>query len=977
MEEFSLIKKFAENCTAYPNHTAIIDVATDTSMTYHELDDASGKVYRYLTERGIGKEDVVMILLPRSAKPFVAVVGVWKAGAAYVMLEADYPKEKIEFIKHDANCKLVIDETVFEEMMKGEPLDGYRVADSHDLSRLIYTSGTTGNPKGVMHEYGIQRMDVAAWSCEGKPFVQYGDVVAHISPLNFVATIMVFHTAMDACAAIAVFPFEISRNISSLLLAIEKYNVTVGFFSPSLLRLIQKFPPCVKTVVTGSEPTKDVYYENMDTYNCYGQTESGSLLLTFKINKKYDITPAGKPVLSENDVCILDDDGKQVQNGEVGEICYKQPYLRGYLNLPDRNADIFRNGYVRSGDMAKILPDGKFLILGRTDDMVKINGNRVEPAEIEVAVKKVLGTEWVGVRVFTGEEKSFVCAYYIGEPVLPIEEAKKIIRERLVSYMVPAFYTKIDKIPVNANGKFQRNDLPAPDFKSYVKEYVAPSNEMEEKLCNAMASVLGVERVGATDDFYEIGGSSINAIKVITQLNLNQLDVNMLLKGRTPREIVKLLENEDLNNQLDLKEQNEKLLLSDQPISVTQQYILDVQQEMPDSTMWNLPILLRFGDDTDFERLKMAVDTVLAAHPVFSCVYAKEANEILVHKYDANKKFDTKIENITEAEFEALKETLVQPFELFGKPLYRIRLFKTESGGYLFGDFHHSIVDGTSIKIFLGDLNKVYEGVPLECDYYFVALDERRKKKNSTLYSKAKAYYERVYDKYEWSICLRPDNEIDENKYGTTSAAIPIESYVYEEIYKQYGLGKNAFFIIVACLAIFVTDNENNVMLSWIYNGRNTIAEQHVTGAMLRAFYVGIRFNNERTMGEIYHDVMEQLKNNIYYSCYSYFGPQNVRVGGEASLNFLQDLKSLAPDGKLSWMPVDMTQSKEVADDLLDIEILDGRDGCSLVLEYNACAYKEETIDNFKKLFVKIAVVLAENINNPDMRITELLELIR
>ena len=102
MEEFSLIKKFAEDCAAHPNYTAIIDVVKDTSMSYHELDVASGRVYRYLTERGIGKEDVVMILLPRGAKPFVTVVGVWKAGAAYVMLEANYPAEKREFIKRDA-----------------------------------------------------------------------------------------------------------------------------------------------------------------------------------------------------------------------------------------------------------------------------------------------------------------------------------------------------------------------------------------------------------------------------------------------------------------------------------------------------------------------------------------------------------------------------------------------------------------------------------------------------------------------------------------------------------------------------------------------------------------------------------------------------------------------------------------------------------------------------------------------------------
>ena len=204
MEEFSLVEKFSENCTTHPNHTAIIDVATDSSMSYHELGDASGKVYRYLTERGIGKEDVVMILLPRGAKPFVAVVGVWKAGAAYVMLEANYPAEKREFIKRDANCKLVIDEIVFNEMMKCEVLEGYKVANPHDMSYIIYTSGTTGNPKGVMHEYGTQFLAVKSWQHKGVATFNHDDKVVQLTPLNFTATVILFHAVIDVAASLVV-----------------------------------------------------------------------------------------------------------------------------------------------------------------------------------------------------------------------------------------------------------------------------------------------------------------------------------------------------------------------------------------------------------------------------------------------------------------------------------------------------------------------------------------------------------------------------------------------------------------------------------------------------------------------------------------------------------------------------------------------------------------------------------------------------
>ena len=130
-----------------------------------------------------------MILLPRGIKPFAAIVGVWKAGAAYVILETDYPAEKREFIRHDADCQLVIDDVIFEEMMKCEPLDGCKAVEPHDLSYIIYTSGTTGNPKGCMHEYGTIGMDIATWKYDGRELFERTDNFIQLTPLNFTATV--------------------------------------------------------------------------------------------------------------------------------------------------------------------------------------------------------------------------------------------------------------------------------------------------------------------------------------------------------------------------------------------------------------------------------------------------------------------------------------------------------------------------------------------------------------------------------------------------------------------------------------------------------------------------------------------------------------------------------------------------------------------------------------------------------------------
>ncbi len=974
MEKYSLIEKFIENTLAYPNDIAIIDIATNKKMSYREVDISSAKIYRYLVDHKIGKEDVVMICLPRGEKPFIAIVGVWKAGAAYVMLETDYPAEKREFIKQDTKCKLVIDENTFKEMMECEPLTGYNESDPHDLSYIVYTSGTTGNPKGVMHEYGSQMLTVESWKYDGKPFLSNKDNFAYVSSLNFVASIMTFHSVVDAGATIIIFPSDITHNISKLVSTMHEHNITAGIFTASLLHLIPELPDSVKTIVTGAEPVKNLYYEDRNLFNCYGQSESSFWVLVEKITKSYELSPVGRPSVNDTDVCLLDEEGNLVKDGEIGEICYKHPYFRGYLNLPEKNANVFRNGYVRSGDLGKIMPDGKYLVIGRSDDMVKINGNRVEPAEIESAVKQVLGTKWVGVRIFYKNNKFYVCAYYIGEPVLSIEEAKTILSKKLVSYMQPYFYIKIDKVPLSPNGKFKRNDLPEPNFTEYIKDYVAPSNELEEKICSAMASVLNLERVGATDDFYEIGGDSLNTIMVITELNLDKLSVSTFYKGKTPQKIAKLYEEIDLNDLIDIEEQNKKMLLQDQPLSVTQSLIIQIQQILPNSKLYNLPILLNFKKDVDINRLKKAVETVLKTHPVFSCTYATGDNGTFVHKYSANKKFDIRIETVTEQEFKNIKEILVQSFNLFNEALYRIRLFKTENGGYLFFDFHHSIADGTSIRLFLDDISKAYEGLSLENDYYFVALDTRSKQSNSTLYMEANEYYKKVLSGCDWTRYFAFDNDVNENKYGVATIDVPIKNCAYQEIYKKYGVGKNAFFITVAAIALSIASRKNDILICWTYNGRNTLVEKRTIGAMIQVFFVGIRFDNKKTMRDIYQSVVEQIKNNIYYSCNMEATIPFVPTEGGLNINFLQDLKNLESRGGLSWTAEDMSKVKEYADNLLDLGILDSEDGCKLVLEYNACKYNKDTINKFNKLFVEIAVYLAKNFNNQNLNFEEIIK---
>lgn len=205
---------------------------------------------------------------------------------------------------------------------------------------------------------------------------------------------------------------------------------------PSYLKLNPRFHSELRTLFLSSEAVENVYRDDVTIYNTYAQSETGYLVALFKMDRAYELTPVGKPQCPDRAVVILDDDGNEVPDGEIGEVCFENPYFRGYINLPQENDRAFQGGLYHSGDMGRRLPDGSTMILGRCDDMVKINGNRVEPGEIEKAMKDVLKLSWAAVRAFTDEERVSICGYYTDDIEFDHIETELKLRRKLPDYIL-------------------------------------------------------------------------------------------------------------------------------------------------------------------------------------------------------------------------------------------------------------------------------------------------------------------------------------------------------------------------------------------------------------------------------------------------------------------------------------------------------------------------------------------------------------
>ena len=973
-----IIQRLETYTAKNPNAAILFDETHTKGITYAQLDDMSGRVYGWLKEQGIGKEHFVLIDLPRGVLPVIAMIGVWKAGAAWALVEDTYAPDRIAYIRSDCGCEQEISMNNWEEIMRRDALPGHETPDDHDAAYAIYTSGTTGKPKGVLHEYGNLQRAIDSIRIDGvNPFCEK-DAIATLAPMNFIATVIVILAALNVyCGKNYIVSYSTIKNTSALAKLFLTKRITVTFLTPSYARKIGNHTgPFLKMLFVGSEPANNLYFKQLDLFNIYAASESGFAVGFFKIDKSYETCPIGKPQV-ETKIVLLDEDGNEVPAGEMGELCFINPYVRGYINLPEETSRVFVNGLYHSGDLAMQNENGDYVLLGRSGDMIKINGNRIEPAEIEAAVKEELGIDWCAVRGFEEEDKSYLCAYYTQDVSFDASKLRNALMMRLPYYMIPAYFMKIDTIPLKASGKMARRALPAPDVRDYQGNYVAPNNETERAICEAMEQALGLERVGIHDDFYELGGDSLASIDLVSACTLEGLDAEMVFRGRTPEKIAKLyaeMLTQDDGVPAPVKEDEARK--KEHPLTQEQLYMVDYQFYSPNSTMYNLFSLLKLDKtQIDMERMAAAMSKAIANHPALSTIFSWNRERELVQSWHPERIEKIHVERMTEFEFRFVRDMLVYPFKIVGGRLYRCRIFETEHAGYVFFDVHHSVFDGTSLKVFMANAGRAYLGMECVPDYYYLMLQRRQDAAKTDFYEESRRYFEERYGGADWSCYPNIDHESRENEMGELIAPLGILQAQMKAMEKTYMISRNEFFITVAALAISIYNKAPKVKLSWIFNGRENAQSMSTVGLLFRDLPVGIHFRDDRTLREIFNDVHEQVQKGIEHSCYPYVDSQNQVGNGEcAYLLYQQDIRDMGSLEGFDVETVEIRQNQAASQTILDMEILDGEGGLTLMIDFAASRYKEESMEHFKDIFVKIAQSLVTHNAQTDVSIREIRE---
>jgi amino acid adenylation domain-containing protein len=758
---------FEDQASRTPDRVAVR--CETRQLSYRELNEQANLLAHALRGRGVGPDTPVGLCLERGVEMIVALLGVFKAGGAYVPLSPDHPKPRLAQQLASA-AVLITQENLLGQMpefggqtirldkdrsdWRNEPATNPGLISSpENLAYIIYTSGSTGVPKGV----GVRHRNLVNYTWF---MTRLLDLEQHPAGLQF-ATVSTLsadlgntcvYPALISGGCLHVIPYEVAADSRQLQDYNSQYAVDVLKIVPSHLSALLdsggtgKLLPR-KYLVTGGELLTEQLVQKIlrlkpecEIVNHYGPTETtiGSLTLRLKDYSRHKSNarsiPIGRPIANTR-VYILDAHREPVPIGVAGELFIAGAGVAaGYINQPALTAERFladpftedphQNMY-QTGDLARYLPDGNVEFLGRADDQVKIRGFRIELGEVEAVLARHENVKQAAVLARPddrGDERLVAYVVLQGEPRYASDTLRRYLKERLPDYMVPGAMVIMPKLPLNANGKIDRQKLPEPEqAASGSHAYVAPRTPTETVIAGIWADVLHRDQVGVEDNFFEIGGHSLLATQVISRVRRSlEIDppLRLLFESPTVEKLAAWVDQTRREGQNALPRpitpiSRETAL----PLSFAQQRLWVVDQLEPSNPLYNVPRTLRLKGNLNIEAFGKSLDEIVRRHESLRTTFAVHNGEpVQVIADPMPMAFPLRdLTGLPETEREAAARQIarveaLQPFDLAKGPLVRAQLLSLAPEDHVFLlTAHHIVSDAWSAGILLQELGAIYE----------------------------------------------------------------------------------------------------------------------------------------------------------------------------------------------------------------------------------------------------------------------------
>ncbi|QOT00300.1 amino acid adenylation domain-containing protein [Brevibacterium sp. JNUCC-42] len=715
-----------------PDQTAV--VCCSEALTYQQLNDKANQLARRLREKGTGPEQIVAIMTDRSLEMFIGILAILKAGAAFVPIDPEYPADRIQYMLEDSQAKLLLIHTsqaveinayageviliADSTSYQGDASNLPEVAQPANLAYIIYTSGSTGKPKGVMIEHR-SLVNLCFWH-QSEYGITSEDAATKYAGFGFDASVWEIFPYLISGATIHVMGDELRYDIHKLNEYYEQHRITVSFLPTQLCETFMSLGNrSLRYLLTGGDKLRTYTPQNYQLVNNYGPTENTVVATNCFITEADKNIPIGKPIHNVK-AYVLNAHNQLQPIGVLGELCVTGTNLaRGYWNKQEMTAEKFVDNpfaigerMYRTGDLVSWLPDGNLEYLDRIDAQVKIRGHRIELGEIETTLMQHPSVKEVVVVAQQDSNSKMLAAYYTASSVVSTNDLRRWLGQTLPDYMVPSYFIEVEQLPLTANGKVDRKALPPVDKSAEAAiSYEAPQSETDAILATIWQEVLGAERIGIRNNFYDLGGDSIKAIQVIAQLNKHQLKVEIkdIFMNPTIEELslyVKPLE----------AKADQDMITGEVELTPIQRWFF--AQDFADSHHWNQSMMVYRREGFDEEVLYHVLRQLVLHHDALRMSYVVSQHHIKqVNRGEESHLFDFEVIDLgnltvgneldTAIRTEATR--IQQSLDLTNGPLVHAGLFHTAEGDHLLLAIHHLVVDGVSWRILLEDLAIGYE----------------------------------------------------------------------------------------------------------------------------------------------------------------------------------------------------------------------------------------------------------------------------
>ena len=740
----TLVSEFSAQVARTPDTIAI---KRGASLTYRELDRRSNQIAHLLIERGIGRDVPVGVQMGRSCEMVAALLGVLKAGGAYLPLDPSYPSDRLTLMIEDSGCPVVLtDGSGFADCPDGVSVidladTACGVADQsaespssvhgpQDLAYLIYTSGSTGRPKGVMitHRNVVNFFTAMDDVIEVEPSVW----LASTSISFDISVLEIFWTLARG------FTVLIADNIEdSLPDLIESGDVTHFQCTPSHARMLlgdegrrDAFSRLNKLLVGGEALPPGLLKELQSVcggqiINMYGPTETTIWSTSIDVTRVEGSVTIGRPVANTT-IRILDAQNRQVPIGVAGELCIGgDGVARGYFQRPELTTERFITDPIggggggrlyRTGDLARWLPSGEIEFIGRNDFQVKIRGHRIELGEIEAALEGVDGiVEAVVVSRDGNDGLPMLVAYVRAAGVTAIDSAnvREVIGSSLPDYMIPSAFVQLEVIPRTPNGKIDRGALPDPEFGAAADSVpTPPRDDVERGLATIWTELLGLEVADVHESFFSLGGHSLLVTRMLFRIREEfaaELPIRAVFEAPS---ISKLAERIRAASKVSAADQDSIPIAVDRstfPAAFSQERLYFLDRLEGGGTGYNIPVAWRIRGPLVRQKLEQAIESLVASEEVFRTVL-HEASDGLCQRVTPGVKVLLEFAAVTEAEIaSAVSSASERVFDLETGPLHAWSLFEiSETDHVLVLNHHHAISDRVSVGLIEERLGTFY-----------------------------------------------------------------------------------------------------------------------------------------------------------------------------------------------------------------------------------------------------------------------------